>query len=646
MIRRSDFTVFPGTLDPRPSVHVTVKDADGDVAVIYNDDGSAKGNPFLSGLDGSFSYNVINAGNYTEEYRISAAENPVRVFVISLGLSFLGDQSVFLPENYGALGNTSVTPNGNWSIGTSDKTAVEACLAAIVAAGGGTMLCSRLYNIPGNLDIPNNEDPNGVIPNTDGGVPTQPTIRITSASSAFASGQQDGSAPSGCGGLVFTGGTGGDTFSPARINTHGRGLLHFDKAVLCSVGEAAADRRPFVFTSNTTVWMDGCTVWTEKTAANACDDILVCGGRTIVFGQRAASPFQGYGSRVWGCFFNGVRAIKLQTYANKVIIRDNTWWARCGAAAAYAADGPRAAISIDGHATDAADQYAVGTVVSGNLIEMPGFVYGVHLDWASHAMIDGNDCYDEGVGTVSTVYLGTNTSNNIVISALAPAAMDYLTGPGKGVNNTFIGSYESEASNFPTITSGRSGYPNQFADTTFTSIQNRWQPTDAAAANGVYRRMVRPVGAAAQPNTDVKLEYGNGFEEFGEGATQGGNRYVHATLTGVPEWYNGGKAYGFGRSGNVRAGAAMEVDTGSGGSPYTIKSSTLDISTHAGAAGALRNAGLQILGARKTGWAVASGTATRTTFDTATVTLPQLAERVKALIDDFHATAGHGAIGP
>lgn len=48
---------------------------------------------------------------------------------------------------------------------------------------------------------------------------------------------------------------------------------------------------------------------------------------------------------------------------------------------------------------------------------------------------------------------------------------------------------------------------------------------------------------------------------------------------------------------------------------------------------------------RKTGWTVATGTATRTAFDTATVTLSQLAERVKALIDDLHSTAGHGLIG-
>lgn len=60
---------------------------------------------------------------------------------------------------------------------------------------------------------------------------------------------------------------------------------------------------------------------------------------------------------------------------------------------------------------------------------------------------------------------------------------------------------------------------------------------------------------------------------------------------------------------------------------------------------AIRRNGTQVVNTRKTGWATATGTPTRTTFDTATVTLPQLAERFKALIDDLHATAGHGLIG-
>jgi hypothetical protein len=53
----------------------------------------------------------------------------------------------------------------------------------------------------------------------------------------------------------------------------------------------------------------------------------------------------------------------------------------------------------------------------------------------------------------------------------------------------------------------------------------------------------------------------------------------------------------------------------------------------------------QILTTRRTGWGTATGTATRTTFATSTVTTEQLAERVKALIDDLHGTAGHGLIG-
>jgi len=50
----------------------------------------------------------------------------------------------------------------------------------------------------------------------------------------------------------------------------------------------------------------------------------------------------------------------------------------------------------------------------------------------------------------------------------------------------------------------------------------------------------------------------------------------------------------------------------------------------------------QVVSNRKTGWTAPTGTATRTTFATSTVTLTQLAERVKALIDDLTT---HGLIG-
>lgn len=51
---------------------------------------------------------------------------------------------------------------------------------------------------------------------------------------------------------------------------------------------------------------------------------------------------------------------------------------------------------------------------------------------------------------------------------------------------------------------------------------------------------------------------------------------------------------------------------------------------------------VQVLGARRTGWQVPSGTFSKSTFSTSTVTVTQLAERVKALIDDL---LFHGIIG-
>lgn len=52
--------------------------------------------------------------------------------------------------------------------------------------------------------------------------------------------------------------------------------------------------------------------------------------------------------------------------------------------------------------------------------------------------------------------------------------------------------------------------------------------------------------------------------------------------------------------------------------------------------------GFQVITGRIQGWTAPTGTATRSTFATGTVTTTQLAERVKALIDDLMS---HGLIG-
>jgi hypothetical protein len=88
-------------------------------------------------------------------------------------------------------------------------------------------------------------------------------------------------------------------------------------------------------------------------------------------------------------------------------------------------------------------------------------------------------------------------------------------------------------------------------------------------------------------------------------------------------------------SGRVRIGLS-DIDDGV---------NHLQIGGHCTALSGYKVNGTQVVLARRTGWTVSTGTATRTAFDTATVTTAQLAERVKALIDDLHNTAGHGLIG-
>lgn len=84
--------------------------------------------------------------------------------------------------------------------------------------------------------------------------------------------------------------------------------------------------------------------------------------------------------------------------------------------------------------------------------------------------------------------------------------------------------------------------------------------------------------------------------------------------------------------GNITSAAIVQgltVKAVSGGNNAELKSSQLEIQA------------LKVIGARITGWEDPTGTATRTTFATGAVTLPQLAERVMALILDLKT---HGMI--
>lgn len=78
----------------------------------------------------------------------------------------------------------------------------------------------------------------------------------------------------------------------------------------------------------------------------------------------------------------------------------------------------------------------------------------------------------------------------------------------------------------------------------------------------------------------------------------------------------------------------------SGGSVGGLAS--LAVAGDADVSGAYKVDGVKVAGNRVTGWGTPTGTASRAAFDTGAITAGQLAQRVKALIDDLRA---HGLIG-
>lgn len=111
--------------------------------------------------------------------------------------------------------------------------------------------------------------------------------------------------------------------------------------------------------------------------------------------------------------------------------------------------------------------------------------------------------------------------------------------------------------------------------------------------------------------------------------------------TSITEWYHTGSAATLA---NYAGNLDVTVETGAvqNFKVNNVTKTVVDATGFNVASGTLRMAGTQIATTRQTGYGAPTGTATRTTFATGSVTLPQLAERVKALIDDLTT---HGLIG-
>ena len=118
---------------------------------------------------------------------------------------------------------------------------------------------------------------------------------------------------------------------------------------------------------------------------------------------------------------------------------------------------------------------------------------------------------------------------------------------------------------------------------------------------------------------------GDVFDVSGTSAFGGGVKVTSSTLPQLEVINDGGNK------------ATLAVDT-VGNLTIQPAGSIFDIGNNV----SLYRAGTQLITSRQTGWSAPTGTATRSTFATSTVTLSQLAERVKALIDDLTT---HGLVG-
>lgn len=149
------------------------------------------------------------------------------------------------------------------------------------------------------------------------------------------------------------------------------------------------------------------------------------------------------------------------------------------------------------------------------------------------------------------------------------------------------------------------------------------------------------VGFTGAPASPDRVEIGDG------------THYLELASGTTPQWaVDTGDALQYNRSANafvtVHGGVSAVVLSAVAVRPVVNDAVALGSSAEQfsdlflAAGGEIRVNNVRVLGDRRPGWTAASGTATRTTFATGSVTTAQLAERVKALIDDLIA---HGTIG-
>lgn len=442
-------------------------------------------------------------------------------------------------KDYGALGDGT----------TDDTTAVQAAITAAAVNGGTVFFPPGTYRCNGQLVIPND----GASP------PKQKTTRWVGAG-AFFSGQTLPPIGASILDLRYSG-------TDAKIKTHGLGSLEVYALTIKDDGTSSG---PFFLTTLTSVhFHDVAFIGNPTKSTSTCDqDAIVLGGTSDSIDGTDDSAFQGYGTVIERCYFSRIRrAVYGRVGANAIIVRDNTVWNSCGATNAAAA------IEFAGSALNA----CAGVHLTGNLIEVVGYVYGIRVSRTINSYF-ANSFFDAASGTLSHYLLETGANYNFILDVMRFDTKPLITESGNAVGtNTYITPHQSQTSFMP--------QPWKFTNTAEFAGQLKIacnpyvvaliQPAVAIGSDAnELLQAKRSAAESSNPGTEVfallqngKLRLGGsqaGALDFNDAA---GN-LVASFSAGLKNWILNG------------SGGNMEINSGTGGSYIRFTAFGLKLRDH------------------------------------------------------------------
>lgn len=437
----------------------------------------------------------------------------------------------------GPSGGSVVNPalNGVLPDGSDHSSAFSALLTSVYNSGGGIIqFTPGTYVLNSCFTLPNNGD----------SIPTQPVIRIFGAGSSGTTLQPDTDAPNG-GTIIETSCPTGVAF----LDTRGTGVLEI--AGISFVQTGAGTPPPFIHTTNTRLLIHNDSFYGNASTfgQTSTQDAIILGGTGTTIDGTSTSPFQGYGTVIRENHFARIRrGVLFQTYANGVVVRDNTWWVNSGAP-----DSTYAAIQFT-----PASAIVTGNVISGNIIEGTYYPCSVQATNAIGNIFFGNGIYDLQPGWGFDAYcFSTGANKNQVF--LTTNDLSQISDTSGGGNNTIwdsssgyttVGSPATGTYGLKAVSSGGIGFygVDSGAGTGVNGTSNSGSGVNGVSASGVgvYGTSTSGEGVRGQINSVSEgvagINNGTGIGVFGEStnALGTGLRAINTSATGDPAQFANG----------------------------------------------------------------------------------------------------------